>query len=414
MGFLNMGQKSRIEEAEEKVDIAAHMVELKSALDKRDEEIAAALEELKGKVTAKADSADIAATINRLDELGKKAQDMSAEMLELQQKMARPIGAGTQQGKSLGEIIIESESFKAMAGGKQRSASIEVKSITSDPASAGVLVEPQRLPGILGPPDQALLVRDLLMPGTTISNAIEYTREKLFTNAAATVAELAQKPQSDITFDMTSTTVKTLAHWMYASRQILDDAAQLATYINGRLVYGLKYAEEQQLLLGDGTGQNLLGIIPQATAFDESLVTTLAVATPNKMDILRAAMLQVQLALYPPSGLVLNPIDWASITLTKDANGNYMVANPQSTLSQILWSLPVAASMSMTQGEFLVGAFTLGAQIFDREQANIAISYEDRDNFVKNAVTIRAEERLALAVYRPAAFVHGSFTPATP
>lgn len=258
------------------------------------------------------------------------------------------------------------------------------------------------------------MMRDLLMPGTTTSNAIEYAKESMFTNNAAPQAnELDVKAMSDITFELETTTVKTIAHLMYASKQIMADASQLASYINGRLVYGLKYEEERQLLLGDGTGANLLGVIPQATAYDTALEATLGIAMRNKMDVLRTAMLQVQLALYPPSGIVLHPVDWASITLTKDANGNYLIANPHNSVSQMLWSLPVVASMSMTQGEFLVGAFRLGAQLFDREQANIAISYEDGDNFRRNAVTIRAEERLALAVYRPAAFVHGSFT-ATP
>ena len=196
---------------------------------------------------------------------------------------------------------------------------------------------------------------------------------------------------------------------MYASKQILDDAPQLASYINGRLIYGLKLVEEQQILLGDGIGQNLLGIMPQATAYNAALETSLAIQKKNKMDVLRVAMLQVQLALYPPSGMALHPTDWAAITLTKDANGNYLIANPQSTVSQMLWSLPVVPSMSMPQGQFLVGAFQLAAQLHDREQANIAISFEDGDNFRKNAVTIRAEERLALAVYRPQAFVKGTF-----
>jgi HK97 family phage major capsid protein len=307
-------------------------------------------------------------------------------------------------------------------GGKSARATVNLKSfefkaagpITSDPASAGVLVQPQRL-GLISPPDQPLLVRGLLMPGTTTSNALEYPREKLFTNSAAPQsAELALKAQSDITFEMVSTTVKNLAHFMLASKQIMDDAPQLASYINGRLIFGLKYVEEQQLLLGDGTGQNLLGIIPQSTAYDEDLEELLSIQNTNKMDILRVAMLQVQLALYPPSGIVLHPIDWAAITLLKDANGNYLIANPLSMVSQLMWSLPVMPSMSMPQGQFLVGAFKLGAQLFDREQANIAISYEDRDNFVRNAVTIRAEERLALAVYRPQAFVTGEFPVAAP
>lgn len=409
--------KSRIEQAEEKAGAALLLVELKAALDARDEEIKSTLEKMAEEVKAKGDKADYEQYVKKLDDLGAKAQEVASQMLALEQKLARPIGGTMHQIKSLGQQVVEDDAVKAMMEGKSARATINLKNlemkaagpITSDSASAGVLVQPERL-GLITPPEQPLLVRGLLMPGTTTSNALEYPKEKLFTNSAAPqTAELAMKAQSDITFEMVSTTVKTIAHFMYASKQIMDDAPQLASYINGRLIYGLKLAEEQQILLGDGTGQNLLGLMPQATAYDDTLEALLDIKNKNKMDVLRVAMLQVQLAMYPSSGIVLHPTDWAAITLSKDANGNYQIAWPQSTVSQILWNLPVVPSMSMPQGQFLVGAFTLAAQLFDREQANIAISYEDRDNFVKNAVTIRAEERLALAVYRPQAFVKGSF-----
>ena len=414
MPFLTEEEKSRIAQAEDKASAAGQLVELKKALDARDEEIKSTLQKMADDLKTKGDKADYEQYARKLDELGAKAQEIATQMLALEQKLARPIGGSLHQFKSLGQQDIEDDAVKAMMEGKSARAtvnlkSLETKDVTSDAASAGVLVQSQRL-GLISPPEQPLLVRGLLMPGTTTSNALEYPCEKLFTNSAAPqTAELAMKAQSDITFEMVSTTVKTIAHFMYASKQIMDDAPQLASYINGRLIYGLKLAEEQQILLGDGTGQNLLGIMPQATAYDTALETLLDIQDKNKMDILRVAMLQVQLALYPPSGIILHPTDWAGITLIKDANGNYLIANPQSTVSQMLWSLPVVPSMSMPQGQFLVGAFMLAAQLFDREQANIAISFEDRDNFVKNAVTIRAEERLALAVYRPQAFVKGSF-----
>lgn len=414
MGFLNEDEKKRIDAAHEAAGAATQLVELKKALDARDEEIKSTLKELTGKIEAKGDKAEIDSLINTLDSMGAKAQEIAAQMLALEQKLARPMGGGIQPAKSLGQTVIEDDGVKAMMEGKAARANVglknfEIKAVTSDAGSAGTLVRPQFV-GFIAPWEQQLLIRNLIMPGTTGSNAIEYTRETLFTNnAAPQSAELALKSESDITFELVSTTVRTLAHFMYASKQIMSDAPQLASYINGRLIYGLKLVEEQQILLGDGTGQNLHGIIPQATAYDDTLITTMGVQNVNKMDILRAAMLQVQLALYPPSGIVLHPTDWAAITLSKDANGNYQIAWPQSIVSQLLWSLPVIPSMSMPQGDFLVGAFSLGAQIFDREQANIAISFEDNDNFRRNAATIRAEERLAMAVYRPQAFVAGSF-----
>lgn len=413
MPFLTEEQKKRIEQAEEKGDIATALVEMKGALEKRDDSYQRALDDLKTLVKGKASTDEVTSAIAKVDDLGKKAQELNNEMLELQQKMSRPIG-GPAEAKSYGQQIVEHEDFGELKTGRVRTLGIDIKgfdkkAITSATGSAGVLVQPERLPGVQLPPEQQFYLRDLIMPGTTNSNAIEYVREKAFTNNAAPVAELATKPESDITYELLTTPVRTLAHWIPASKQIFDDAPQLASLINGRLIYGLKFVEEQQLLLGDGTGQNLLGIIPQATAYSTALETSLAIQNKNKMDILRVAMLQIQLALYPPSGIVLHPTDWAGISLTKDVNGNYLIGNPQSLVSQLLWSLPVVASMSMTQGDFLVGAFHMGAQIFDRELANIAVSWEHADNFVKNTVTIRAEERLALAVYRPASFVHGTF-----
>jgi HK97 family phage major capsid protein len=203
--------------------------------------------------------------------------------------------------------------------------------------------------------------------------------------------------------------VKTLAHWLKASKQILADVPMLSSYIDTRLTYGLKYVEETQLLSGDGTGENLLGLIPQATAFDNAL----RAAGDNKIDTLRKAILQVRIAEYRASGIVLNPIDWADIELTKSTTGEYVWVNVGTGASPQLWRLPVVDTNAVPAGNFLVGAFNMAAQVFDREDANVQVSTEDGDNFVKNMVTIRAEERLALVVYRPESFVYGPFTQAT-
>jgi HK97 family phage major capsid protein len=125
---------------------------------------------------------------------------------------------------------------------------------------------------------------------------------------------------------------------------------------------------------------------------------------------LRLASLQASLALYPPTGYVLHPTDWAKIELTKDGMQRYIVGDPQSTLNKTLWGLPVVTSMSMQVTKFLTGSFKLGAQIFDRLSMEVLISTENADDFVRNMITIRAEERLALAVYRPAAFIYGTLS----
>lgn len=336
-----------------------------------------------------------------------KLNDVEARLAEAEQKLTRRGKAGADAEPTLGRMVSEDEQVKAfMARGGRGSVRVDVKAITSAGNSAGPLLEELRVPGIVTPPQRRLVVRDLLTPGRISTDSLRFVKELGFTNNARPVTEGALKPESNITFEAETATVATIAHWVQASRQILADAPMLESYIDGRLRYGLAFKEEDQLLNGDGTGENLLGLLPQATAFAPDFVP----ANMTMIDEIRLAMLQAVLAEYPATGIVLNPIDWARIELTKDEEGRYIFANPRDLAGPSLWGLPVVPTQAMAEDTFLAGAFRLGAQIFDREDANVQISTEDRDNFVKNMVTLRAEERLALAVYRPEAFITGEFT----
>lgn len=336
--------------------------------------------------------------------------ETKSRMDELEQKMAR--GGGEEKAaRTAGQIFTDSDEYKAFSSGNimpGKSVGVEMKAITSlttdADGSAGDLVRTERVQGMMQMiPDRRMTVRDLLAPGTTNSNAIEYVQETGFTNAAAMVAEGTTKPESSMKFDLKSAPVRKIAHWMLASSEILMDAAGLRSMIDYRLRYGLEFVEEAQLLNGDGTGQNLLGLIPQATAYSAAFTPTAATA----IDTMRLAQLQAALAEYPATGHVMHPTDWARVELTKDAEGRYIIGNPQGTTQPTLWGLPVVATQAMTVDKFLTGAFRGAAQVFDRMAATVLASTEDSDNFRKNLVTILAEERLALAVYRPEAFVYG-------
>lgn len=367
-------------------------------------------EEITGK-TAKGEQVSESAK-QKADEALTKFNEMQANFTELEQKLARRGEPEKVAVKSVGQQFIDSAGFEQLQkSGYRGRASYEMKaainSATTDAAgSAGDLVQATRIPGILALPERTLTVRDLITQGQMDGNTLEYVKETGFTNNAAPVAEGAPKPQSDIKFDLVTTTAKVIAHHMKASRQILDDASQLRSYIDGKLLYGLKFKEENQLLNGDGTGQNLLGIIPQASAY----VAPLTLANATKIDKLRLAMLQAILAEFPATGHVLNPIDWTEIELTKDSTGQYILANPQGLAQPTMWGLPVVQTQAITVGKFLTGAFKLGAQVYDRWASRVEVATENEDDFVKNLVTILCEERLALAVYRPEAFVYGGFT----
>ena len=366
--------------------------------------------------TAASNAALTTETRAKVDELLLKQGELQANLQSAEQKLAKleANGAGGDvQHLSFGQQFVGSDEFKAFAGKTTPRGRVDmtfqaaITSVTTDTdGAAGDLVQTTRLPGIIAPPDRRLTVRDLITPGRMDGSTLEYVKETGFTNNAAPVAETVKKPESTLKFDLVSTTAKVIAHYVKASRQILSDASQLASYIDGRLRYGLAFKEEGQLLNGDGTGQNLLGIIPQASAFAAPFDPA---GTETNIDNIRLAMLQAQLAEYPPSGIVMHPSDWARIELLKDTTGRYIIGNPQGVIGPTLWGLPVVATQAITVDKFLVGAFKLGAQVFDRWQARVEVATENEDDFVKNLVTILAEERLALAVYRPEAFIYGVF-----
>lgn len=347
-----------------------------------------------------------------------KHNELAARMTEIEQKLVRS-NDGPVKHKSIGQQVTESDAFKSFVaqGGKGRM-SVELKAIISSlttdaDGSAGDMIVPMRVPGVNTPNQRRMTIRELITPGRTAVNAIQYVKETGFTNNAATVTETAgtAKAQSELKFDLVTSAVTTIAHWVLATKQILDDVPMLQSYIDGRLRYGLMLAEENQLLNGGGTGTDLNGIYTQATAFSSPIIPT-AAGNMTKVDIIRLGMLQAALAEYPATGIVMHPSDWADIELTKTEDGAYLFANPQNGSDARLWRLPVVETQAMTIDKFLVGAFQLGAQIFDRQDATVEIATEDSDNFRKNLVTIRAEERLTLAVYRPEAFIKGDFSDA--
>lgn len=358
-------------------------------------------------------------TKQKVDEALTENNVMKGRLQEIEQALARISNgnAGGDGPKSPGYQVIESDDFKSLSTGDKKKTKFSmvfpvknmITSVTTDTdGAAGDLIRPDRIATPIALPTRRLTVRGLLTPGRTGSNAIEYVKETGFTNMAgpqAGGAEGGAKPESTLKFDLMTTTVKTIAHWILASKQVLDDAAQLQSYIDFRLRYGLALEEERQLLRGDGNGGVLLGLIPQATQYDPAFMPDMA----TNIDDLRMAMLQAALAEYPATGHVINPIDWARIETYKDTEGRYLIGNPRGTLSPTLWGLPVVVTQAMLEDEFLVGAFIPAAQIFDREDSNVQVSTEDSDNFRKNLVTIRAEERLALAVYRPEALIYGHF-----
>jgi HK97 family phage major capsid protein len=320
--------------------------------------------------------------------------------------------APTAQDRSrltLGQQFVASEAFDFFKRGGHRTSSawrspgveLQATTLTTDGASGGDLISPDVRPGILPLLFRQLTVADLIAPGTTESNLISYMKETTFTNAADTVAEGGTKPESALVFDAVSDAVRKIAHWLPVTEEMLEDAAQIRSYIDSRLRLGVQLVEEDQLLQGSGTPPDILGIRNRT-----GVQTAQARDTDTNADAIFKQLTNIAInALVQPDGIVMNPTNWSSIELLKDDAGNYMAGGPfASRISRTLWGLPVVVTPAIAAGTATVGAFRSAAQVFRKGGLRVEASNSHSDFFIKNLVAIRAEERLALAVYRPAAF----------
>lgn len=393
--------------------ISANFENMRKALEQRKSEI-----EVLGK-----EGQETKDTINKLLTTDGKLIEDFKEIAQLVKGNA--YGDGTKKVKTFGQTFVESPQYKGMVDGNlNQSGKVSVdsffgsKDITGNVADGMTPGYPQlRRIDTFTDPKQDLRIRDLLtvtpLTGATSVEYVKYT----FTNNAAIIfnsspsptgrRENILKPVSDMDMTIANETAETIAHLVFASEQILRDIPQLRAIIDSELLYGLKFVEEDEILNGDGTAGHLTGLIAQAAAFSNAY--DLAGTGEQALDRLRGAILQARMARYPVDGIVLNPLDLAKIETLKDGQFRYLVGDPGAAMNGMrVWGRRVVESESITAGHYLVGAFALGARLYDLQQANIQSTNSHNDFFQRNMVAIRAEERMLLVVPRPQAFVTGT------
>ena len=338
------------------------------------------------------------------------------QVQKLEEKGVKLRAAGGEK-KSFIDFVKGNEKYQALTQKNQSSAEIEVSksdmaSMAETKVTSSGLVAPQYDPVIQGAPRQNLLIRDLIPTTPVTGQAFTYFRELLHTLGAGMVQEGGLKPTSNVTFEQVTDTIKKIAVWMPVTDEALDDVPQLYSYIQELLRYDLELKREGQLLKGDGTGNNLNGIMTQATVFDAAL----SKASDTAIDTVRRAIYQARKqSKLPADAVVMSDLDWMNIELQKDGENRYLFANLQGLVTPVLWGRPIVASDSMdegdgetTGGEFLTGSFQQGARIYDRMGFTIKVGMIN-DDFIKNQRAILVEERLGLAVRKKYAFVKGRF-----
>ncbi|WP_220475306.1 phage major capsid protein [Paracoccus onubensis] len=357
-------------------------------------------------------------TLDKIKEVEEKTAENAAFTQDLAQQFSSlgrrgGFDFGSSGSETWGEQFVANNQLKSFAEDRSRPGRfrMEVKAtLTNGPDSAGAMVRPTRDRDITTMSRQQPTIRDLLSVVEVSGNSVEYVNQTQRPTAAAPVAETALKPESAMVLELVTVQTRVIAHWIPASRQILEDAPQLRDLIDTELRDGLREAEELQILAGDGVSPNLHGLIPQATAY----VDPLALAGPTQIDTIATAILQNSLANEPADGVVLHPSDFMAMRLLKDNDGKYILGAPGSEVAPRLFGLPVVQTTAMPKGDFLVGRFAAAATIYDRWLPSVTVSTEHADFFTRNMVAILAEERLALAVKKPRALTYGQFPAPAP
>jgi HK97 family phage major capsid protein len=257
---------------------------------------------------------------------------------------------------------------------------------------------------------QPLYISDLFAQGTTQGDVVRYVRESTFTNAATAVLEGGAKPEASLDLGVVDALVRKVAVWSDVTEEMLMDFQQTQGFVNARLGYMVQAREDQHLMTGLNASNQIVGIL------NTSGIQTIAVVAGNVVDSMLIAKARVEgsagSGFATPDAFVINPINWLSIRLTKDFNGQYLFGGPGYAPYGVggysnvgsMWGLPVVSTVSITAGTAVCGAFRTAAQIFRRLGLTLKTTNSDGTKFQSNILTILAEQRLALAVYQPNKF----------
>lgn len=374
-------------------------LEIKGALDAMTAGVEAAMQKYEGQVQEQGKATDeVRAEVRTLSQ---RFEDAVRELSQKQSEAA----AAEPVIMSVGAEFIKSEKFKQLAAGNVNSARVEVKNTVLGNLTDNTSF-PMQKPGVIAGNFLPLTIRQVIPSIQVNSNAVDALRELSWTNDAAEVSHGASKPESDITFEEYNVPIRTVAHWIKVSNQLLADAPAIAAYIDTRLRDGLAQRIDRQLLIGNGTSPNISGLTDSGnfTAY------TGGTSVDNLIDAINRAKYQLWATGNAPDTVIVNPADWAEVERLREGAGTgaYLYGAPGTVAGDRPFGLQVVMSNHMSAGYFLVGSLRSSAMIYQRSGAVVEMGYVNED-FTKNLITVRAEERLALAVERPQGIVYGQF-----
>lgn len=319
-------------------------------------------------------------------------------------------GSGAQKTvrlpETLGDAFINSKSYKAWQhGAMNQNAATEVPvwgakefALKATYTSAD-FTGYERPPGAVTLGQQQLTVADLFAQGQTSAPTIRYVKEDTFTNAATTVAEGAAKPEASWDLSEVDAAVRKIAVTTKVTDELFSDYPTIRSYINDRLPFMVRQREELQLLAGDGIAPNILGVL------NVSGILTYALSGETNVDAIYKGITKVRTeGFFEPDAVVIDPTNWTPIRLLKTVAGEYIWGAPSLQGPETIFGKRVVVTVNMTDNTALVGAFRMGGTVYYRQGLRVEATNSNEDDFEKNLITMRAEQREALAVWRPKAF----------
>lgn len=372
---------------------------IESGLKANEAKLAAAIEKFEGQLKEKS-SVDTEVK-GEVRELSESYKAMAAQLKDLAQRQES--GTKSESTKTAAQEFVTSAAYKGLVDGSVQRARFEVKNtVTTDSTNTFPMQKPGIIPGNFAP----MSIRSVLNSIGVSGNMVNAIREASWTNSAAEVAQAAAKPESALTFEQYNVPITTVAHWIKISNQLLADAPAVVAYIETRLRDGLAQRIDAQLLNGNGTAPNLSGLTDTGnfTAY-----------TPTAGDLLVDAINRAKYALWAtgnaPDTVIVNPAAWGAMERTREGSGTglYLYGMPGVPGNMNPFGVQIVLSNHMPAANFLIGALRQSAVVYSRQGSVIDMGYVN-DDFTKNLITIRAEERLGLGVERPSGILYGAFS----